>query len=75
MRQGGAILEEYTNTLKFEEVYRENTGASDFRKPYKTSYGHKENSIEHEQAKPNDNSDHPNNVRQGEGSIEGIDRD
>ena len=40
MRQGGATLEEYKNTctLEFEEAYREKTGASDFRKPYKTSY-------------------------------------
>ena len=48
MGQGGTILGEYNNTLEFEEVYRENTEASDFRRPYKTSYGHEENSIEHE---------------------------
>ena len=73
MRQGGATLGRYNNTLESEEVHRENTEASDFRGPYKTSYGHEENSIEHEQAKPNDSSDHPHITRQGEGSIEGTD--
>ena len=70
MRQGGANLGEYSNTLEFEEVYMENTEASDFRRPYKTTYGHEENSIEHEQAEPNDNSDHPDDARQGKESIE-----
>ena len=75
MRQGGATLGEYNSALESEETYRENTEASDFRGPCKTSYGHGENSIEHEQAKPNVDSDHPHNTRQGEGSIEGIDKE
>ena len=75
MRQGGATLGEYSNTLESEEVYRENTQASGFRRPYKTSYRPEENSIEHEQAKPNVNSDYPHNTRRGEGSIEGIDKE